>query len=111
MWSRLWPATVVGRRSYRNTWALVRDVATRMEFATCPLIVTDGFELYGKVIRRVFGPAALYAQVIKTRRHDRVVRAERRAVMGAAWRFDAALTRSEDSSTVNTSFIERLNLL
>ena len=28
----------------------------------------------------VFGPAALYAQVIKTRRHDRVVRVERRAV-------------------------------
>ena len=26
------------------------------------------------------------------------------------WRFDEALTHSEDSSTVNTSFIERLNL-
>ena len=81
-----------------------------MAFATCPLIVTDGFEFYGKVIRRVFGPAALYAQVIKTRRHDCVVRVDRRAVFGAAWRFDDALTHSEDSSTVNTSFIERLNL-
>ena len=110
VWSRLWPSTVVGRRSYRNTWALVRDVSKRMAFATCPLIVTDGFEFYGKVIRRVFGPAALYAQVIKARRHDRVVRVERRAVIGAAWRFDDALTRSEDSSTVSTSFIERLNL-
>ena len=74
------------------------------------MIVTDGFEFYGTVIRRVFGPAALYAQVIKTRRHDRVVRVERRAVIGAAWRWDQALTHSEDSSTVNTSFIERLNL-
>ena len=110
VWSRLWPSTVVGRRSYRNTWALIHDVSTRMAFATCPLIVTDGFEFYGKVVRRVFGPAALYAQVIKTRRHDRVVRVERRAVMGAACRFDDALHRSEDSSTVNTSFIERLNL-
>ena len=110
VWSRLWPSTVVGRRSYRNTLALVRDVSTRMEFATCPLIVTDGFEFYGKVIRRVFGPAALYAQVIKTRRNDRVVQVERRARMGAAWRFEDALTHSEDSSTVNTSFIERLNL-
>ncbi len=55
-------------------------------------------------------PAALYAQVVKTRRHDRVVRVQRRAVIGATWRFDEALTRSEDSSTVNTSFIERLNL-
>ena len=29
VWSRLWPSTVVGRRSYRNTLALVRDVADR----------------------------------------------------------------------------------
>ena len=108
--SRLWTSTVVGRRSYRNTLALVRDVASRMTFTTCPVIVTDGFEFYGTVIRRVFGPAALYAQVIKTRRHDRVVRVDRRVVIGAAWRFDHALTHSEDSSTVNTSFIERLNL-
>ena len=92
VWSRLWTSTVVGRRNYRNTLALVRDVAMRMKFLASPLIVTDGFEFYGTVIRRVFGPAALYAQVIKTRRHDR------------------ALTHSEDSSTVNTSFIERLNL-
>ena len=110
VWSRLWTSTVVGRRSYRNTLALVRDVASRMTFATGPLIVTDGFAFYGTAIRRVFGPAALYAQVIKTRRHDRVVRVDRRLVMGAAWRFDDALHRSEDSSTVNTSFIERLNL-
>ena len=110
VWSRLWMSTVVGRRSYRNTLALVRDLATRMTFVTGPLIVTDGFEFYGTVIRRVFGPAALYAQVIKTRRHDRVVRVDRRAVIGAAWRCDEALARSEDSSTVNTSFIERLNL-
>jgi transposase-like protein/IS1 family transposase len=108
--SRLWTSTVVGRRSYRNTLALVRDIAARMAFATCPVIVTDGFEFYGTVIRRVFGPAALYAQVIKTRRQDRVVRVDRRAVIGAAWRCDRALTHSEDSSTVNTSFIERLNL-
>ena len=110
VWSRLWPSTIVGRRSYRNTLALVRDVATRMKFVKGPLIVTDGFEFYGTVIRRVFGPAALYAQVIKTRRQDRVVRVDRRAAIGAAWRFDDALTHSEDSSTVNTSFIERLNL-
>ena len=82
VWSRLWTSTVVGRRSYRNTLALVRDVASRMTFTPYPVIVTDGFEFYGTVIRRVFDPAALYAQVIKTRRHDRVVRVDRRAVIG-----------------------------
>jgi hypothetical protein len=35
---------------------------------------------------------------------------ERRAVIGAAWRFEQALCDSEDSSKLNTSFIERLNL-
>ena len=110
VWSRLWPSTVVGRRSYRNTWALMRDVSTRMEFATCPLIVTDGFDFYEKVVRRVFGPAVLYGQVLKTRRHDRIVQVERRERLGVSWRFEAGLNNSEDSSTLNTSFIERMNL-
>ena len=81
-----------------------------MEFATCPLIVTDGFDFYEKVIRRVCGPAVLLGQVLKTRRHDRIVQVDRRERMGASWRFEAGLTHSEDSSTLNTSFIERMNL-
>ena len=110
VWSRLWPSTVVGRRSYRNTLALVRDVADRMAFEDLPLIVTDGFDFYEKVVRRVFGAAALYAQVLKTRRNGRHVSVERRALIGATWRFEEALKNSEDSSTINTSFIEWLNL-
>lgn len=110
VWSRLWPSTIVGRRSYRNTLALVRDVSTRMDFVKLTLIVTDGFDFYEKVVRRVFGPAALYGQVLKTRRNDRIVKVERRELMGASWRFEAALNSSEDSSTLNTSFIERMNL-
>ena len=110
VWSRLWPSTVTGRRSYRNTLALARDVANRMDYRGLPLIVTDGFDFYEKVFRRVFGPACLYGQVLKTRRNDRIVKVERRGVMGASWRFEEALKNSEDSSTLNTSFIERLNL-
>jgi IS1 family transposase len=110
VWSRLWPSTVVGRRSYRNTLTLFRDVANRMNHSCFPLIATDGFEFYERVIRRVFGPACLYGQVIKTRRNDRVVRVERRTRIGAAWRWEQALSNSEDSLKLNTSFIERLNL-
>jgi IS1 family transposase len=75
-----------------------------------PLITTDGFEFYKKVIGRVFGPACLYGQVIKTRRNDRVVKVERRMVIGSVWGLQQALRDSEDSSKLNTSFIERLNL-
>jgi IS1 family transposase len=55
VWSRLWPATVVGRRSYRNTLALFQDVASRMNLEPIPMIVTDGFEFYKRVVRRIFG--------------------------------------------------------
>ena len=88
----------------------MRDVADRMDFEGLPLIVTDGFDFYEKVVRRVFGPACLYGQVLKPCRNDRIVKVERRALVGAAWRFDEAFRNSEDSSALNTSFIERLNL-
>ncbi len=38
------------------------------------------------------------------------MKVERRSVYGAAWRFEEALNNSEGSSTLNTSFVERLNL-
>ena len=81
-----------------------------MDFLKFPLIVTDGFDFYEKVVRRVFGPAALYSQVLKTRRNNRIVKVERRELMGASWRFEEVLNNSEDSSTLNTSLIERMNL-
>ena len=50
VWSRLWPSTVVGRRSYRNTLALLRDVSNRMDWERLPLIVTDGFDFYERSV-------------------------------------------------------------
>ena len=81
-----------------------------MNLEQIPLITTDGFGFYEKVIGRVFGPACLYGQVIKTRRNDRIVKVERRAVIGDGWRLEQALHDSEDSVKLNTSFVERLNL-
>jgi len=91
VWSRLWPSTVVGRRSYRNTLAIFREVSKRMNLIRIPLIGTDGFEFYHKVIRRIFGLECLYGQVSKTRRNDRVIKVERSTVIGAAWRLVEAL--------------------
>jgi IS1 family transposase len=110
VWSRLWPATVVGRRSYRNTLSLFQDAASRMNLESVPLIVTDGFEFYKRVVRRILGPACLYGQRIKTRRNDRIIKVERRMLIGDAWRFEETLRDCEDSSKLSTSFVERPNL-
>jgi len=109
VWSRLWPSMLVGKRSYHNTLSLFRDLSKRMNLEVAPLITTDGFKFYERVIGRVFGPACVYGQVIKTRRNDRVVKVERRALIGAG-RLQQALRDSEDSVKLNTSFVERLNL-
>jgi hypothetical protein len=89
---------VVGRRSYQSTLALFRDIAERANPEDIALITTDGFEFYERVIGQVFGPACVYGQVIKTRRNNRIVKVERRAVIGTQGRFDERLQRSEDSS-------------
>src|SRR5262245_35971473 len=109
VWSRLWPSTVIGKRSYRNTLDLFRDVSNRTTLERIPLVTTDGFKFYERVIGRVFGAACVYGQVIKTRRNDHVAKVERRAVIGAG-RLEQALRNSEDSVKLNTSFVERLNL-
>ena len=110
VWSRLWASSVLGRRSYRNTKAVINDVISRGRLVGFPLIATDGFEYYVEVIVRLFGSACVYGQVLKTRRNDRVVRVERRVKIGTTSRLKAALWESEDSETLNTSFVERLNL-
>ena len=74
------------------------------------LITTDGFAPYDWVISRMFGPACLYGQVIKTRRKNRVVRVERKLLIGTRQQLHNALLQSEDSDTLNTAFVERHNL-
>ena len=110
MWSRLWAGSVLGRRSSRNASAVLNDVILRRRLVGFPLIATDGFEYYVGVIACLFGSTCVYGQVLKTRRNDRVVRVERRVKIGTASRLKAALLESEDSATLNTSFVERLNL-
>jgi len=74
------------------------------------LITTDGFQPYARVIKRLFGCSCVYGQVIKTRRKNKVIRVDQKLIIGSQQRLDNALERSEDSSTLNTSFVERHNL-
>ena len=54
VWSRLWASSVLGRRSYRHTKAVINDVLLRGRLVGSPLIATDGFEYYVGVIARFF---------------------------------------------------------
>jgi len=110
VWSRLWPATVVGSRNYRNTGQLVTNVMHAGHVVELPLIMTDGFKYYAPAIRRTFGVAPVLGQVIKKLRKDRIVTVRRKLVIGSTWKLEDALIESEDSTKLNTSFIERLNL-
>ncbi len=68
------------------------------------------FEVYEWVAKRLLRGICIYGQVIKKRRENRVVRVNRRPLLGTQAELEEALFRSEDSNTLNTSFIERHNL-
>ena len=108
--SRLWAGSVLGHRSDRNARTVIIDVIRRGRIVGFPLIATDGFESYVGAVEGLFGSACVYGQVLKTRRNNRVVQVERRVKIGTTNRLKAALLESEDSATLNTSFVERLNL-
>ena len=110
VWSRLWPATLVGARTYQNTRRFVRCIADARSGGGTPLITTDGFKFYAPTIRHVFGLGCVLAQVIKKIKRNRVVRVGTKLIVGSEWRLADALEESEDSTKLNTSFIERLNL-
>ena len=74
------------------------------------IFTTDGFEPYSWAAKNILNSICLYAQVIKKRRKNRVIKVERRLIIGTKPKMEQLLFESEDSSTINTSFIERLNL-
>jgi len=54
VWSRLWPSTVIGKRSYRNTLHLFRDLSNRMNYGCVPLITTGGFRAFSRLLYRSY---------------------------------------------------------
>ena len=110
VWSRLWVSVVVGRRNFRNIKRVILNTLERGRVEHRFLFTTDGFEVYAWAAKRLLPGICLYGQVIKKRRENRVVRVDRRLLLGTQAELDEALFHSEDSSTLNTSFVERLNL-
>ncbi len=106
----MWTSTVVGRRNYCNTRSLISDTTRRAQNPERPLITTDGFEYYARVMREIYGSACVYGQVIKKWRKNGVSKVDRSVVIGSRRQLEEALEKSEDSEKLNTSFIERQNL-
>ncbi len=110
VWSRLWISLVVGRRNFKNIKRLILDTLECGRVEHRFLFTTDGFEMYEWAAKRLLAGICVYGQVIKKRQENRVVRVDRRLLLGTDTELEQALLNSEDSVTLNTSFIERHNL-
>ena len=110
VWSRLWVSAVVGRRNFRNIKGVMLNTLERGRVEHRFLFTTDGFEVDEWAAKRLLKGVCVYGQVITKRRENRVIRVNRRLPLGTDAELEEALFHSEDSSTLNTSFIERHNL-
>ena len=110
VWSRLWISVEIGRRNFRNIKRVLLDTLQRGRIESRFLFTTDGFEMYEWAAKRLLLGICTYGQVIKRRRENRVVRVDRRLLLGRRAELEEALFHSEDSTTLNTAFIERHNL-
>ena len=110
VWSRLWVSYIVGKRNYKNVKTIINETYVNGKFDKPFLFTTDGYEPYGWAVKKILGIACVYGQVIKTRRNYRVNKIERKLIIGKELQLKEALFNSEDSDTLNTSFVERHNL-
>lgn len=110
VWSRMWISQVIGNRNYRSVKTLLAQVSDACRIVNLFIFTTDGFEPYFWVAKNLLVSICLYDQVIKKRRKNRVIKVNRRLIIGTNSKMKQLLFESEDSTTINTSFIERLNL-
>lgn len=129
---RLIVAFVVGPRSQASTNLLLERVAhvteQRPSFFTSDQLAeyrTALLHVYGQwyqparkgscgrfpAPRRVAPPDLVYAQVVKQREAGRVVAVSHKVVFGSTEAVQACLAHSSASTTINTSFVERDNLM
>jgi hypothetical protein len=100
----------LGNRNYRNIKTLLNQVIEACRILNLFIFTTDGFEPYFWAVKNLLDSICLYAQVIKKRRKNRVIKVDRQLIIGTRSKMEQLLFESEDSSTINTSFIERPNL-
>jgi IS1 family transposase len=128
--SKLLVVVDVGTRTLEMAQRVVHQVGQVLAPDCVPLFVTDGFREYVRALLTHFGrwihpprrqdkgpvpkprwmplPGLLYAQVVKQYRRKRLVGVKHRVVFGTRETVNQVLAAC--GWTINTSFIERLNL-
>src|SRR6266446_2196286 len=128
--SKLLLATDIGPRTLAMAQRVVHQVTQALAPGCVPLFLTDGFTEYRTAILAHFGywiqperrqdkgslpkprwmplPALRYAQVVKSYRRRRLVGVTHRVVFGTRLAIEQVLATC--GWTINTSFVERLNL-
>ena len=121
-----------GARDESSLLLLLRQVERRVKNPPGVLYVSDEWDAYGAALREIFGqwyqperkpgsgrppkprlmiPGELkHAVVHKTRKNGIVIKVERKIVFGDEGEIMDILEQSPVSNTLNTSFVERLNL-
>ncbi len=122
---------VLGKRTKENAVRLLKGVRAVLADGCLPLFTSDELPCYRDAIVEVFGkmkrprrngrigrfpiprpmpgPNLFHAVVHKVRENNRVVRVERRVVLGKTRDIDELIENSDVSTQVNTSFEERQN--
>jgi len=128
--SKLLLAIAIGPRTQAMAQRIIHQVVQVLAPGCVPLFLTDGFKEYRTALLSHFGtwvqperrqakgpgpkprwrpvPELLYAQVIKTTRHRRLVRVSHRVVFGTFEAVQQVLAAC--GWQINTAFVERLNL-
>ena len=116
----------VGPRTQPVAHAVVHDLVNVLAPDCLPVFTSDGLKLYFYALTAHFGKWAeaaqrqarhwqvhaqlLFGQVVKHYRRRRLVRVERRALLGSLDQITAALRTGGASGKIQTAFVERLNL-
>jgi IS1 family transposase len=128
--SKLLVVVDVGCRTLAMAQRVVHQVTRVLAPGCVPLFLTDGLKEYATALLAHFGywmqparrqdtgprpklrwmplPELLYAQVVKSYRRRRIVGVQHRVVFGTRLAIEQVLARC--GWTINTAFIERLNL-
>jgi IS1 family transposase/transposase-like protein len=130
--SKLWLASVVGDRSQECAQLLIHAILQLLAPGCVPLFLSDQWSAYANALLTHFGqwvpvprrhrrgrppkprwqplPDLQYAQLVKEREKGRVVSVSQRIIYGSLEVVEATLKDCGVGQSINTAFIERLNL-